>query len=183
MERQASFEIDLATHMNAQRLHQHVQLRSKRALRGYLILSAVYSVLFVGVAMLSGSRQGDPWWIVGALFAGPVVGAIVCGLMQLVHGWMLPRRITRVHAQHHALRDPMRIAWDDSQFTLEGESGSTRLAWGRFVQWAEARGMILLYQTDNLFNLIPEATLSAEQRGEIVAALEGAGVKRVGPRA
>lgn len=43
--------------------------------------------------------------------------------------------------------------------------------------------MILLYQTDNLFNLIPEATLSAEQRGEIVAALEGAGVKRVGPRA
>ena len=65
-----------------------------------------------------------------------------------VRGWR------RTYAKSPILHDPL-VGWiSQDRFFIEGSTGRSEMTWDRFVRIREGKGVILLYQGPNLFNIL-----------------------------
>lgn len=112
--------------------------------------------------------------------SGPAIAfllAVPIALM-LVHFWMAPMMARRQFRQSVALRAEQTIAWDDEAIEFRSERGQARLPFGEFHGFGDTAEMIMLYQTEMYFNLVPKGPLG-DAADDLIARLEAAGVKRV----
>ncbi|WP_144098039.1 YcxB family protein [Croceicoccus sediminis] len=98
--------------------------------------------------------------------------------LAIVYFWIAPMMGRRQYRQSAALRAESTIAWDDEAVMFSGERGYARLPLAEFHRFAVSPDMLMLYQTEMYFNLVPLTALG-DAAGDLVAKLEAAGVKRV----
>lgn len=115
-----------------------------------------------------------------ALLAGGLLFSLVFMLVaiQLVmRRWWLPRYTRRIHSQQADLRTSWALSWDEEKLSIANPDNSGNVAWGDFHQWLRTRGMLLIYRSEALFNIIPLHDAAAERAADaITALLQQAGV-------
>ena len=95
-----------------------------------------------------------------------------------IYFWAAPMMARRQFRQSAALRDEHQIAWDEEAITFTGTRGRVRMPFAEFHRWSEAGEVLMLYQTEMFFNLVPRTALG-EAAQDLTARLENAGVKRI----
>jgi YcxB-like protein len=87
-----------------------------------------------------------------------VVGAVLASLLLAfsVWGW------SRAYAQSPLLREPLEGSIAQDRFVVHGASGRTDMAWDRFVRVRQGKGVILLYQGPNVFNMLAREFFESE---------------------
>lgn len=137
--------------------------------RWMLILIAVLMALLIAFDLyLAGTLSGTT---IAFVIAAPIA-------LGIIHFWMAPMLGRRQYRQSAALRAESTIAWDEEAVTFSAERGHARLPFAEFHGFASTNEMLLLYQTEMFFNIVPMAALG-DAAGDLVAKLEEAGVKRV----
>jgi hypothetical protein len=134
------------------------------------VRSAVLAiVLGTGSAFLFADDLGT---VLGAL-VGVAYVALLLSVIWLTCFLLLPRRARRIFAQQKALHDQITIEWSETLITVRSERGATTFKWSDFVRSLENRDIILLFQSDAVFNFVPKRVLSPEQAASIVAYAKG----------
>lgn len=137
--------------------------------RWMLILIAVLLALLIVLDFVTkGGLSGSA---LAFIVAVPVALAIVYFVLAPMMG-------RRQYRQSAALRAENTIAWDEEAVIFSGERGHARLPFAEFHRFAISGGMLMLYQTEMYFNLVPLDAMG-DAGGDLVARLESAGVKRV----
>lgn len=115
----------------------------------------------------------------GRLSVGAIAVLIAVPLaLAIVHFWLAPNLARRQFRQSVALRAVHTIAWDDKAVSFASERGNARLPFAEFHGWGDAGDVLMLYQTEMYFNLVPKEPLGAAA-ADLAACLDRAGVKRV----
>lgn len=112
----------------------------------------------------------------------PIMAALVlilCVIVAVVHYWMIPRQARRSFQQTRLLQQETRFSWDDEGFSLECDNARSRLGWGDLHAWGETDGLIVLMQSELLYNLVPVSAFEADQEADLRRSLERSGLKRL----
>lgn len=132
-----------------------------------VLIALLMTVLIVLDIAMTGTLSGAA---IAFVIAVPVA-------LGIVYFWMAPMMGRRQYRQSAALRAESTIAWDDEAVMFSGERGHARLPFAEFHRFAVSGDMLMLYQTEMYFNLLPLDALG-DAATDLIAKLEAAGVKR-----
>jgi hypothetical protein len=152
--------------IEAYRLSYFSSLRSKG-----MIASAVFMTVVLAVAgyVLAWDRGLGIKILVALVFVAGWM--ILLGAIIAITNLRLPRTARKSFTQLKYLGAPIKAEWSADHISFEAANGSSRYQWGDFVKIAEGKSVFLLFQADNLFNVIPKANLSAAEIDSIRACL------------
>ena len=177
MQRRIDFEITADDYVAANRLHVHLIYFSWRGLRALVILWLLYTLVVVALSGEWDLARILP--LLGITTIGtPIIAACIFG----INAFLLARRTRRLFDQQRSLHGKMIAEWNEAGLQLASPNGSGIHEWSDFIKWAESKTMLLFYQNDMLFNLVPKRALTAEQAEDIKTALRAQGVRQVGRR-
>ena len=83
---------------------------------------------------------------------------------------LIPSRSRRAFRQLRSLHSKTDINWSPEGIQLRSAQGSSDLDWRDFIRIVPGRRVILLLQSDNLFNFIPVRAVSEEQAKDLLKA-------------
>jgi len=175
VQRQIDFEISADDYVAANRLHARLIYFSWRGLRALVIVWLLYTLVAVAI--------GGQWTLAGILpiLAGTAIGTPIIALAILgINALLLARRTRRLFDQQRSLHGKMMAKWNEAGLQLTSPNGSGIHEWSDFIKWAESKTILLFYQNDMLFNLVPQRALDAEQLEDIKTALRAQGVRQAG---
>lgn len=92
---------------------------------------------------------------------------------------LLPWQLRRHFRQTAGLKDEVEMSWDADGLRFSAPRGQSRLAWSDYYSWTENDRLLLLYQSEMLFNAVPKAVLSDDQLADFRANLERANIRKV----
>jgi hypothetical protein len=145
---------NLADVKAAQGLHAHPSLPAR--LVGYYLLGLLI-VALVGSAVLALMK------LVGWSFV--IYPAFILGGVVLFRYFIRPNQIARAFDQNKELSSPFEMELTDAGYGIRNSYGNGQIPWKDFVKWKEDNQIILLYRTNNSFNMIPKRLLQDD--GEI----------------
>ncbi len=151
----------------AQRLHA---LPGKRGwiwigvLIGFFVLLFLASIILAAMGNLS-------WWL--ALY--PI---LILGFIALFWYVLRPAQIARAYRQHKELSSLFEMELTDEGYSIKNDYGTGKVPWRDFAKWKADKKIILLYRTDNMFNMVPTRLLQDESQAQyILEQLQKNGVK------
>ena len=125
----------------AQRLH-----RRKAAKLRYL--AGVLAILLgLGAWLLS---EGTIASVLIGVGIGVLIGEII------TRRWLLPHRVRKLHHQQREFAHPVTYSWNSDVIEASSASGHSRRAWTVYHKMRENEDVVLLYHSDNLFEMIPK---------------------------
>ncbi|WP_051424486.1 YcxB family protein [Pseudomonas sp. URMO17WK12:I4] len=77
----------------------------------------------------------------------------------------------RTFRQHKTLQKPATLTWSERGVVMQSEYGDARVPWADFRKAREDQRVILLYESDRLYRLIPKRCLLAAQLADIQSCL------------
>lgn len=149
---------------------RHVAARRLRS-RPFLPIFVAMLAAVLALVLIADFGQGR-WVTLIAFFIALPLALIIAN--RLIVPWQAKRHFR----QAAALRGETRVEWDDENLRFEGIHGGSRFAWIDFHGWAETAGLVLLYQSELFYNLVPKRVLTADQLADIRNCLETAKVLR-----
>ena len=115
--------------------------------------------------------------LVAGLAAATTAFSISAVLLILRH-MLLPLYIVRRQLrEQRAYRGEWHLAWSEEGYAVRGETASSDMAWGHYVQWRENARVILLYQTWQAYQFVPKRVLPHGAEEFIRSQLRTAGVR------
>jgi hypothetical protein len=174
MSGKTSYEFGYADYLAANRLHWNLGFFGRRGLRMLLMIWAFYCVL----ALVFGGRWDVPSIISAVLTTLAFTLVAAAGLIGL-NALLLPRRARRIYDQQRSLKGIYETQWDAETVTVSSPSGALRYGWGDFVKWSENADILMLYQSDVMFNAFPKRALTPDALHQFKVALEQHGVPRM----
>ena len=109
-----------------------------------------------------------------AIAAGTIGGfgfwSLLLASIHLVNYLLIPARSRRAFAQQKMLHHRVDVDWSDEGVRLMSEPGNSSFDWRDFTRVEQGRDVILLFQSDYLFNFIPRRALSADQADRFIQA-------------
>ncbi|MDV0438770.1 YcxB family protein [Xanthomonas sacchari] len=160
-----SGNITLEDYLIAQRLHQ------RRAVRRVLV--AMAALLLSGLTLFAFARHGSGLDMLAGAGAGG--GGLIGQTIQ--SAWTMPRKLRRLYAQQATLRHRLTYRWDEAGLEVTWADGRVRRSWRDYVRCRENPQVLMLYQNDILFDLVPMSWFAdAAQRDafrQLVAAQVG----------
>jgi hypothetical protein len=155
-DRDANFELTENDAVDAARAAYGRRLRQPRIVVALLLL---YTGIIASLAFLLG-KQILVELLIAALIAPPIAFAII--------GRILVPGMARTNFRQSAtLKGPMHVRWDEAGFSIEQQRGSVRLAWTELAGIRESGDLILLFQSDMIYNLVSMRDFTAEQRADL----------------
>lgn len=97
----------------------------------------------------------------------PILVVVLVASNLLQEFVLLPRRAQKILEQQKGLGGEITYDWDQDGLRVTGETGHSRLAWGDYVRWLEDDRVLVLFQSDNILNLMPKSRLTSKQAAEI----------------
>ncbi|MDR7102575.1 YcxB family protein [Croceicoccus sp. BE223] len=91
---------------------------------------------------------------------------------------IVPVQARRQYRQSAQLRDDQTVSFDDEAITFASRRGTVRLPFSEYREYLDRGGLILLYQTEMFYNLVPRHALG-DAGDEMLARLQAAGVRRL----
>lgn len=141
-----------------------------RALRKPRFLTRMSIITAIG--LMAGYGLG--WWLgdpAAAMFAG--VGALygLTAVLTIIFGTylLLPRRLGRLFGQQKSLAGEHQFAWNDDGIALRSSRGTSTLRRSDYHDWLRARAIFIFYLNDQLYHVVPERAMSAEERTDLLA--------------
>ena len=169
MSTQGPFAFTVTEAQVVQAMRRMTARRMTRGPAGWLLIAiAVLLVLLVGLEVLVLGRVSRT--------AVAIVVAVPIALL-LVHFWMVPLMGRRQYRQSVALREETEIGWDDEALRFSSSRGAARLPFGDFHRWDETGDLIMLYQTEMYFHIVPRIALG-QAAPDLITRLAAAGVAR-----
>jgi hypothetical protein len=135
----------------AHRLHLERRIR---------LLYVAWAVLVV--AGIAAALAGQKFW-------APVL--ILCGLGGLLGQWWddrvgLPKKVRKLYDQYEGIGDPTEITWTPELVEARAPSGQGARKWKNYVRVKENDRVILLYITDQLWQVFPKSCFTDVQLKE-----------------
>ncbi|WP_066553824.1 YcxB family protein [Croceicoccus bisphenolivorans] len=103
---------------------------------------------------------------------------VVLPLLWVVLLVMAPIQARRQYRQSAQLRDDHTLSFDEDAITFIGSRGTVRIPMAEYREVLAGKGVILLYQTEMFYNLVPTCALG-DAADELLRRLEAAGVRRL----
>ncbi|WP_295479604.1 YcxB family protein [uncultured Pseudomonas sp.] len=150
----------------AQRLHFWQHVFSRAGLIRLSILCVIATAAFAYVLWLMGNKAVLPV----AIFA-LITPFAVLGFPFLITQMLGGIRARKTFAQQKTLQKPTCLAWDEQGVVMKSDYGHARAPWTDFRKAREDERLILLYESDRLYRLIPKRCLSATQLADIQSCL------------
>ena len=150
----------------AQHLHLRQYMQSRVGLIRLVVLCVVATAGFAGLLRLGGDEALMPVLVFALCSPFAVLGFPF--LVTRVLGGFTARRTFR---QHKTLQKPATLTWSEQGVVMQSEYGDARVPWADFRKAREDQRMILLYESDRLYRLIPKRCLSAAQLADIQSCL------------
>lgn len=125
-------------------------------------------VMFILEVIMTGTISGTVIAFIAAIAAAFV----------MLRFWIAPMMGRRQFRQSAALRAEHSISWDEEAVHFVSERGNARMPFAEFYGWSETPELVMLYQTEMFFNLVPKAPLG-DAAGDLFARLDQAGAKRL----
>jgi len=94
--------------------------------------------------------------------------AVILGFLALYRFYLRPYQVNRSYAQNKELSSPFEIELTDEGYGISNTYGSGKIPWKDFAKWREDDQVILLYRTDNMFNMIPKRLLQDETEAQYI---------------
>ncbi len=160
-------KFELADLKAAQNLHA---MPGKRTWIGIIFLLGLFALLMVGAIVLAALGSLSWWMVAYPLF--------ILAFVALYWFVLRPGQITRAYKQHKELSSPFEMDLTDEGYAIKNLYGAGRVPWKDFAKWKADKNIILLYRTDNMFNMVPRRLLQDESQTQyILEQLEKNGVK------
>jgi hypothetical protein len=163
-----SFEPDAADLIAANRLHFWSSLRWRRTILGYFAGGALFAVIGMMFMWDSSGAAAVAGVIVGFAFWSLVLASIL-----LVNFLLIPMRSRRTFVQQKALQYRVDVEWSDVGVSLTSEQGKSKFQWRDFLRVEQGKDVILLFQSEHLFNFIPKRALSANHAADFIQKATG----------
>ena len=142
----------------------------------FVIVYALCSFAF-GV-ILDMFYDGAAGWMLGAGLAGLALATSLI-LFLIVQFWSIPRRVNSALRNFDDDALEQHVDWDEDNFHIVTGEGESRVRMKRLAGWTNAAEALLIYRTDNQYYILPDRSFdNPSQRADLVASLEGAGVRR-----
>ncbi|RST30860.1 YcxB family protein [Sphingomonas ginkgonis] len=138
-------------------------------------LGLVALLLAVTIGLLFLLDRGGWGEVLLSLATGAAIGLALLFLLALM---VTPAQQRRVFRQSSVWAIERRFGWDGEAGALSGEDGQWRTPWRRFHAWQDGGLVLMLFQDRRVFFIVPWRALPENGRAEVIAALEGAGVRR-----
>lgn len=160
----ASFQPTADDLLAGNRLFYRTSLRSWRVARAFLLGGAVFAAVFLSCVW------GQGLIVMAFTAIGGVVGwAVALGVILLGNYLQLPRRVRRIYAQQKALHDGVEVTWSEAGITITSSRGGGTFNWSDFLRMHRDDHVVILLQSEALFNFIPIRALTAQQADNIEA--------------
>lgn len=152
----------------AQRLHFWQHVRGRSGMIRLSILCVVATGAFATFMWLAGS--GSEAVVPTLAFALSTPFALLAFPFLITHflGGYAARKTFR---QQKTLHKPAKLTWSEQGVVMQSEYGDARVPWMDFRKAREDRQMILLYESDRLYRVIPKRCLSTAQLADLQACM------------
>ncbi|WP_444884560.1 YcxB family protein [Microbulbifer sp. PSTR4-B] len=115
----------------------------------------LYSALNVELSIAVGSASGWLLWYFG---------------YYLVY---LRYKCNKIYRQQKSLNLPAQFEWDREGISAINERGVVKIKWSDYVKWRESKRIIMLYQSDLIFNIIPKSSFeNTDQENDFLSNLQ-----------
>jgi len=159
-------QLGLEDIQQAQRLHFWQFVRSRRGMIRIAVSCLRATALFALVMLLVGKGKSVTSFILFFALASPLV-VMACSAAVI---FLLGKRLARKALdQQKTLQMPYRVSWTDQGILIESEYSDTRMQWGNFWKLRQDQNLILLYESDRLYRLIPKRCFTAAQLADFQA--------------
>ena len=158
----ASFVPTEADLIAANRLHFWASLKWKRTVRSYALGGLVFAL--TGTLY---TEWDSAWAIIVGATVGFVFWSFLLACILAVNYILIPPRSRRAFRQMKTLQSQTEINWSPDRIQLKSAQGSSDFDWRDFIRIIQGREVILLLQSDYLFNFIPKRALSDEQTTDL----------------
>lgn len=148
----ATIQYEAQDLVDAMRLH----MRPSPAFRA--ILYVLLAALGLAVALVLYQAVSGGGWNEGGTFALLIVAY---GL--IIYRWVLPWKMRRVFRLHKSLHQTASIETTDEAFVAEAANGNMRMPWGDYLKWKANEKLVLLYQSPQLYNMVPRRVCGSKQ--------------------
>jgi hypothetical protein len=132
-----------------------IHLRPRRSLGILGVVVILLSLVAVYLAFF-GQYSAHPGWSRWILVAALLYLALALGLG-------IPYRSHRTYQQRKDLQRPCSFSPSDSGLLFSTEGASGTKPWSDYLKWKEGRDTILLYMSDNLYQMIPKRFFASEK--------------------
>jgi len=150
-------KFELADLKAAQNLHA---MPGRRTWVGIIILMGLFVLLMLGAIVLAFTGSMS-WWLV----AYPI---FIVGFVALYWFVLRPAQITRVYKQHKELSSSFEMELTDEGYGIKNSYGTGKIPWKDFAKWKADKNIILLYRTDNMFNMVPKRLLQDDSQTQYI---------------
>lgn len=117
--------------------------------------------LFVVTGVVFALMHKGTWTVV-------IYPAFILAFLGLYRYWLRPSTIARAYRQHKDLASPFEMELNDEGYSIQNEYGSGKTPWKDYIKWKADAKMILLYKSDNMFNMVPRRLLSEVGQAEYI---------------
>jgi hypothetical protein len=148
---------ELADLKAAQNLHA-MPGKGTRLLLAFLL--GLFTFLVVGAVILA--VQGRISWVLA------IYPIFIAGFVALFWFVLRPAQIARIYRQHKELSSNFEMELTDEAYSIKNDYGSGRIPWKDFAKWKENDRMILLYRSENMFNMVPRRLLADDSQAQYV---------------
>lgn len=162
MDNHTRFNLTAEDYIEANRLHATRACYGGGLFRLGVLMWPFYAVLAFVVSGEWSWRHGA-----AAIAVGAALSAIVVLFIFIINSVMIPRKARRIFAQQKSLHEDIEASWDDTALDLSTPSARSRHEWSDFRKWSEGSNVILLYQSDALFNMLPKRAFSPDGLADI----------------
>jgi len=166
MQHKAGFSITEDEAAAAARLVAHKQIWSRPI---FTILIGLILALVAILALIEPQALDNPM-----LFALGGVAVVLMLMIRLV----VPFHARRHYRQSAALRDEIEAEWNEKGIRFSSAHGNSNFAWNEFYRWAENESLILLYQSQMLYNIIPKRVLRQGELTDLLSWIEKSGLEK-----
>lgn len=145
-----------------------LKLQFKSRLKGRLSAQIILGGIVVGLAAAVSSEAKVLTVKIIAFASGVLLWAAVASAFFTANYLLLRTKGRRNLAQQKALHGEIAAKWSDAGISFSWKRGFADFSWSDFVAVREDQNVILLLQTDSLFNFIPKRALSSDQSAGIM---------------
>lgn len=135
-----------------------VALDSKWSSKKKLLISGLILAIFF-LAWLA--WRANETSLVGAILGGAIGGVVGASVVRYVY---VPCRARRIFDQQKSLNRAYSVSWDNSGLSLTDETGQINIRWSDFIKYKGSHELMLLYQSDVAFNMLPKKAFSSDQQ-------------------
>jgi hypothetical protein len=173
--RSVVFQLEAQDLVHAHRLHFRQYMKSRAGLTRLAVVTAL-GILLYGALMGSILPWNQAVWFILVFALIVPIGTVgIPFLIVYASSRSVARRTLR---QQKTLQHPIQLSWSDDGMVMSNNFGEARMAWIDYRKIRQDRHMVLLYESDRLYRMIPKRALSAAQSADLVARIAAADVAR-----